>query len=100
MNEERANGGLEPTTVRQVLKEAREFEAESFRAILERLSEVTSDTSLSSNQRDVTIYGRAYPLERLSYVVNVDGSEEIVYSRKFRKRERVFLVKPPTKSDD
>ena len=100
INEERAKGRLEPTTVRQILKETREFKAESFRAILERLSEETSDVSLSSNQSDVAIHCRDSPLKRLKYVVNDDGSEEIVYSTKFRKRERVYLVKQPTKSDD
>jgi hypothetical protein len=94
INIERVKGGLESITVRQILKEVRSFEAQSLNDILERLDAEMDNVTISNDRANVTINDRIYSLRRLKYVVNKDGSEEIVFTPFITRMKRVLLVKP------
>lgn len=100
MNEEREKGGLDPITLRQLVKDVRQLEAQSLEAILERIARETESMSLSADKRDVTIDGQVYSVRRLRYVRNEDGSEELAFVTRVGKKKRVLLVKGPGFQDD
>ena len=95
MNEERAKGGLGPITIPQIIREVRQFEAQSMLDILRRLQREHEDVSVSvsGNGQEVTINGQVFSIGRLKYVINEDGSEEIVFATKAGRMKRVLLVK-------
>lgn len=93
LNEERASGGLDPITVSQIVKEVRLLEANSLEAILTKLSKELPNVSLSTDGRDVSVNGQLFSLRRLKYVVNQDGSEEVVFVTRTGRKKRVLLVK-------
>ncbi|MDG1458793.1 MAG: hypothetical protein P8Q92_13105 [Pseudoprimorskyibacter sp.] len=93
INEEREKGGLEPITLAQIIKEVRHLETQSLETILARLDSELNNVSLSSDHKDVSINGQRYSLHRLKYVVNKDGSEEIVFVTKTGRKKRVLLVR-------
>ena len=92
-NEEREKGGLEPITLAQIIKEVWHLETRSLETILTRLDSEFNNVSLSGDRRDVCINGQRYSLHRLKYVVNKDGSEEIVFVTKAGRKKRVLLVR-------
>jgi|TARA_Y100001956_G_C4056777_1_gene157539 hypothetical protein len=93
MNEERAKGGLEAITVRQLISEVREYEASAVREVLRKLA--SNDPSLEINDEDgqVSISGRVLSFKKLRYRINKDGSEEIGYLSRIGRFVRVYLVK-------
>jgi hypothetical protein len=93
INEEREKGGLEPITLAQIIKEVRHLETQSLETILTRLDSELNNVSLSGDRKDVSINGQRYSLHRLKYVVNKDGSEEIVFVTKAGRKKRVLLVR-------
>jgi hypothetical protein len=99
INEEREKGGLEPTTLLKIVKEVRLFETRSLEAILVRLAQEMEDVTLSSDNKYLTVGGQVYPVNRLKYVVNKDGSEEIVFVTRLGRKKRVILVKPAPGQD-
>jgi hypothetical protein len=99
INEEREKGGLEPTTLVKIVKEVRRLEARSLEAILARLAKEMEGVTLSSDNRYLTVDGQVFPVNRLKYVVNKDGSEEIVFVTRLGRKKRVILVKPAAGQD-
>jgi uncharacterized protein (DUF697 family) len=93
LNDEREKGGLEPITLAQILSEVRLLEAQSLVSILVRLDEELGNMSLSSDHKQVSIDGQVFSVHRLKYVVNEDGSEEIVFVTRTGRKKRVLLVK-------
>ena len=93
LNEERASGGLDPITVSQIVKEVRLLEANSLEAILRELSKELPNVSLSTDGSDVSVDGQLFSLRRLKYVVNQDGSEEVVFVTRTGRKKRVLRVK-------
>lgn len=93
LNEERASGGLGPITITQIVKEVRLLEANSLEAILKKLSEELPNVSLSTDGQDVSVDGQVFSLRRLKYVVNQDGSEEVVFVTRTGRKKRILLVK-------
>jgi uncharacterized protein (DUF697 family) len=93
LNEEREKGGLEPITLTQIIREVRLLEAESLEIILARLAGEMRNVSLSVDQKEVSVDGQLFSVHRLKYVVNEDGSEEIVFVTKAGRKRRVLLVK-------
>lgn len=93
VNEERAKGGLEPITITGIVREVRLLEAQSLVTILERLEYELDNISLSRDHREVTVDGRVFSLPRLKYVVNEDGSEELVFVTRTGRKKRVLMVK-------
>ncbi|OHC56657.1 MAG: hypothetical protein A3D16_00010 [Rhodobacterales bacterium RIFCSPHIGHO2_02_FULL_62_130] len=93
LNEEREKGGLEPITLTQIIREVRLLEAESLEIILARLAGEMRNVSLSVDQKEVSVDGQLFSVHRLKYVVNDDGSEEIVFVTKSGRERRVLLVK-------
>lgn len=93
INEERAKGGLEPTTLTGIIREVRLLEAHSLEAILSRLDAELDNVSLSDDHKDLTVDGQVFSLHRLKYVVNKDGSEELVFVTRTGRKNRVLLVK-------
>lgn len=93
MNEERANGGLGPITITQIVKEVRLLEANSLEAILKKLSVELPNVSLSTDGQDLSVDGQVFSLRRLKYVVNQDGSEEVVFVTRVGRKKRILLVK-------
>lgn len=79
MNEERANGGLGPISIPDLINEIRRFEEKSIEFILERLSGERSDVKVSEERTEATIAGQIFSLSRLKYVIQKDGTEEIVF---------------------
>ncbi len=93
MNEERAKGGLGPITIPQLIREVRQFEAQSMLDILRGLQGKRDDVSVSENGKEATIKGQVFSIARLKYAVNEDGSHEIVFVTKTGRKKRVLLVK-------
>ncbi len=94
MNEERAKGGLGPITISQLVAEIRLLEANSLEALLTKLSEELPSVSLSTDGQNVSVDGQVFSLRRLKYVVNQDGSEEVVIVTRTGRKKRILLVKP------
>lgn len=93
INEERENGGLEPTTLAEIIREVRLLEAQSLETILARLDAELDNVSLSDDHKELTVDGQLFSLHRLKYVVNKDGSEELVFVTRTGRKKRVLLVK-------
>lgn len=95
VNEEREKGGLRPITLAEIVREVQLLEAGSLETILGRLDAELENVSLSTEayHKAVTIDGRSFPIHRLGYVVNRDGSEEIVFVTRVGRKKRVLLVK-------
>ena len=96
INEERKKGGLEPTTILKIIKEVKGLETSSIEAILSKLSDETRSVALSNNRKKFTVDGITYPVERLRYFVNSDGSEVITYLRRAGRKKRIFIVREAT----
>jgi hypothetical protein len=94
INEEREKGGLEPISITQIVKEVRLLEAQSLEAILTRLSLEMDTVQLSDDQKNVSVDGQVFSIHRLKYVVNTDGSEELVFVTRAGRKKRVLLIKP------
>jgi len=99
INEERQKGGLEPTSITQIVKEVRLLEAQSLKAILKQLSSEMDAIQLSDDQKNVSIDGQVFSIHRLKYVVNIDGSEELVFVTRARRKKRVLLIKAAPEPD-
>ncbi len=93
LNEERAIGGLGPITISQIVKEVRLLEANSLEEILTKLSKELPNVSLSTDGQDVSVDGKMFSLRRLKYVINQDGSEEVVFVTRTGRKNRILLVK-------
>lgn len=93
INEERVKGGLEPTTLTQIVKEVRLLEAQSLETILARLAAELRNVSISTDQKNVTVDGHVFSINRLKYIVDNDGSEEIVFVTRTGRKKRILLVK-------
>ncbi|WP_083101417.1 hypothetical protein [Pseudophaeobacter leonis] len=93
INEERGKGGLEPISISQIVKEVRLLEAQSLEAILMRLSLEMDTVQLSDDQKDVSVDGQVFSIHRLKYVVNADGSEELVFITRVGRKKRILLIK-------
>jgi hypothetical protein len=92
LNEERQKGGLPPITLIQIVREVRLLESESLQSILARLNR-DGLVALSADKSEVAVNGRVFSLSRLKYVINPDGSEEIVFITRTGRTVRVLLVK-------
>lgn len=94
LNEEREKGGLPPTTITQIAREVRLLEATSLETILGRLSKELNNVFLSNENKDFSVDGQLFSVSRLKYLINKDGSEELVFVTKMGRKRRVLLVKP------
>lgn len=99
INEEREKGGLDPISMSQIVKEVRLLEAQSLKAILRRLSFELEGVQLSDDQKEVSVDGQVFSVHRLKYVVNADGSEELVFVTRTGCKKRVLLIKPVLNPD-
>jgi len=99
INEEREKGGLEPITLTEIVREVRLLEAQSLGAILARLDIELGNVSLSNDHKELTVDGQVFSLHRLKYVLNEDGSEELVFVSRTGRKKRVLLVKAPPGAD-
>lgn len=99
LNAERQRGGLEPITAAQIFKEIRRHEAASLKSVLSKLESENSGVSLSPDREKFSVNGKPFFTKRLRYVINTDGSEDIVLLRWFGRPQRIFMVKTaPAKS--
>ncbi|RJE78621.1 hypothetical protein DWB67_16710 [Paracoccus sp. JM45] len=57
INEEREKGGLEPISIKKIVKEVRLLEAQSLETILTRLSSEMDTVQLSDDQKNVSVDG-------------------------------------------
>lgn len=99
INEERKKGGLEPTTLAKIIKEVQIFEAHALEALLIQLTKEIRGVTLSADKKHLTVNGQVFSINRLKYVVNIDGSEELVFVTRMGRKKRVILVKPPVEPD-
>lgn len=99
INEEREKGGLEPISISQIVKEVRLLEAQSLEAILMRLSFEMDTVQLSDDQKSVSVDGQVFSIHRLKYVVNADGSEELVFVTRAGRKKRILLIKAASEPD-
>lgn len=99
INEEREKGGLEPISISQIVKQVRLLEAQSLEAILMRLSFEMDAVQLSDDQKSVSVDGQVFSIHRLKYVVNADGSEELVFVTRARRKKRILLIKAASEPD-
>jgi hypothetical protein len=99
INEERKKGGLGPISIIQIVKEVRVLEAQSLLAILTSLSSEMETVQLSDDQNNVSVDGQVFSIHRLKYMVNVDGSEDLVFLTRAGRKKRVLLVKASSAPD-
>lgn len=93
INEEREKGGLEPISITQIVKEVRLLESQSLEVILMRLSVETETVQLSDDHKKVLIDGQVFSIHRLKYIVNADGSEELVFVTRVGRKRSILLIK-------
>lgn len=93
LNEEREKGDLEPITLGQIVREVRLLESQSLDTILARLDTELRNVSLSTDHKEFTVDGQRFSVHRLKYVVNKDGSEEVVFVTRTGRKKRILLVK-------
>lgn len=93
INEEREKGGLESTTLLEIIREVRLLEENSLEIILTRLAQEVESVTLSSDMKDFAVDGQVFSIHRLKYVVNKDGSEEVMFVTRLGRKRRVLLVK-------
>jgi hypothetical protein len=93
INVEREKGGLPPIKLTEIVKEVRLLEASSLETILAKICGELSNVHLSLDRKEVRIDGQLFSVNRLKYVVNSDGSEEIVFITRTGRKKRVLLVK-------
>lgn len=94
LNGEREKGGLKPITLIGIVREVRLLEASSLKVILTRLHGEVEGVFLSSDGKYVEIDGKTLSVNRLKYLVNNDGSEEIVFVARTGRQKRVLLIEP------
>ncbi len=80
INSERNKGGLPNITWHEILKEVKNYEKEAMLNILEDISEEYKDVKLQREIETVDIRNVPYKVRDLKYVVDKNGSEEIVKS--------------------
>lgn len=93
LNEERAKGGLEAITVRQLIAEVRDYEVDAMREVLQKLATKDATLQLKDGDAEISISGRVFSINKLRYRINKDGSEEIGYVTRLGRFARVYLVK-------
>lgn len=93
INAERAKGGLPPISVYEIVEEVRNHEEDSLKQILLHISEERSDVSVT--EEHVVINGVEYPIDRVRYVINSDGSEALIGVSYMVMREEILQVSPP-----
>ncbi len=81
------------------MKEVRLLEAQSLEAILMRLSFEMDTVQLFEDQKSVSVDGQVFSIQRLKYVVNADGSEELVFVTRAGRKKRILLVKAASEPD-
>lgn len=95
INEERRKGGEPPITISGIFREVRDHECRSLGNLLRRPTAEMGDVTLSADEQSAVVRGRSYPVRRLKYVINRDGSEEITFRPwPFGRTIRLLLVKP------
>lgn len=97
INEERAKGGLPPTTIRGILKEVRLLEAETLKSLLARLAENRDEVTLTEGKDRVTINGESFRIGRLRYQIDPDGSEVVIFVSRTGRNRRILVVKSAQK---
>lgn len=100
MNEERARGGLDPITISEIVREVKLLEAQSMTQILQRLQGEGKRVEVLDEREEAVIDGQLYSIAQLKYVINRDGSEEIVFVTRTGRKRRILLVKSAGQSDD
>lgn len=99
INDEREKGGLDPITLTEIVREVRLLESQSLETILERLDAELGNVSLSDDHKELTVDGQVFSLHRLKYIVDKDGSEEVVFITRTGRKKRVLLVKSAAEPD-
>ncbi len=99
INEERAKGGLAPTTIAEIVRELRDLEKQSMVTILSKVASERDNVQLSEDHENLSIDGQVFSLRRLRYVVNADGSEELVFVTRAGRKKRILLIKGPTEPE-
>ncbi|MGP6086879.1 hypothetical protein [Antarctobacter jejuensis] len=99
LNEEREKGGLESISITQIVKEVRLLEARSLEAILVRLSFEMDAVQLFNHQKNLSVDSQVFSVHRLKYVVNKDGSEELVFVTRAGRKKKILLIKAASEPD-
>lgn len=93
INEERVKGGLEPTSWKKIAEDIVRLESESMQGVLDMLAAENQRVSVSNDKNHALIDGDYYPVKRLKYVIEEDGSELIKFIPRLGKARTVFVVK-------
>jgi hypothetical protein len=93
INEERVKGGLNPTTWKEILRDVMNLESESILSIINMLANESSNLVISKDRKYVFINGHQYKLNRLKYVINECGAEELQFIPRFGAAKTVFTIK-------
>jgi len=97
INEERSKGGLGPITWRELIREVKRHEAEAISQILEELSlRPEYGVQVIDDGTRVVVGQRSYPVSRVKYRVNENGSEELLYASRVGVVKVLLVVKPGT----
>ena len=100
INKERVKGGLPEIGVRHLIAQIKEHEMVSKIAIFRALAAERGEIDFSEDESILAIKGSRYSIERLRYVVNSDGSEQVVFLTKTGKRKILFTICGPKSAGD
>ena len=90
LNKERQQGGLEKISILQLIKDVKAFERDSIRQICNQLSQNIPKFKFNNASEILTYKGVEYKIGKIRYVINKDGSEELI----FGKYKVIVQVKP------
>lgn len=92
LNKNRHAGGLEKTTWKKILKEARGYEKNAMNEIISELEKELPSAVIRHDENIVCIEGIKYKVSDLKYVVNKDGAEMIVNKSYIPFRSMIILT--------
>jgi hypothetical protein len=96
INEERAKGGLEAISVRQLISEIKAEEERAMEDILKKFSQNPAfSIKYIDDRKNVVINDYSYSVKKLKYVVDPDGAERLVLSRRLGKAKTILKIVGP-----
>lgn len=98
LNEERGKAGLSPITPAEIISEIKDHEKAAQDTLYSKLAEEFDHVSFDMEKRTLTVGSKTYPISRLRYVINPDGSEFLLYVPRFGRSLVMLVVKTSDRS--
>ncbi|MFK7838003.1 MAG: hypothetical protein AB8B60_17475 [Sulfitobacter sp.] len=94
INEERAAGGLEPTSLKGIINEVRKHEEASKLELLKRAAKGRPNWQISIDKETVSINDEEFPIKHTRFVVDRDKTPKFVVLGKLGRIIRTFRLDP------